>query len=182
MRRRMKKYFALPIGMALLLAVTIPLAAQAPYAAPGHAHTNIVVADAQHPNNPTGIQPVEFRETYGFDRITNLGQGMTIALVDAYKDPNIVSDVAFYANYYHKTPCNFSAVVVGNPIEGQGWDLEESLDVQQACALAPQANIILFEANSSSYTDLLAAVALASQAPYNATVISMSWGGSSGSG
>jgi subtilase family serine protease len=176
MRRRMKKYFALAIGMALVLAVTIPLAAQAPYAAPGHAHTNVVVADAQHPNNPSGIQPVEFREAYGFDRISNLGQGVTIALVDAYKDPNIASDVAFYANYYHKTPCNLTVVVLGT-IEGQGWDLEESLDVQQACALAPQANIVLVEAASSSYTDLLNAVAVATQSPYNASVVSMSWSG-----
>jgi subtilase family serine protease len=54
--------------------------------------------------------------------------------------------------------------------------LEESLDVEQACALAPRANIILVEANSDSLSDMLAAVQVAASAPYNATLVSMSWG------
>jgi subtilase family serine protease len=172
----MRKLFIAATCVALL-GSTAMLVAQAPYAPPGHAHNNVIVYDAIHPSNPTGILPQEFKEIYGFNRIPNQGQGMTIALVDAYKDPNITSDLAFYASYFHKTPCNFQVVIVGNPIEGQGWDLEESLDTQQACALAPQANIILFEANSDSFSDLLTAVQMASQAPYNASVISMSWGG-----
>lgn len=168
--------------LGILFAVTLPLMAQAPYAPPGYAHTNVIVMDISHQNNPSGILPVTFREAYGFNRIPNLGQGMTIALVDAFKDPNITSDLAFYASYFHKAPCNFQVVIIGNPPEGQGWDLEESLDVQQACALAPQANIILFEANSNSFADLLTAVATASEAPYNASVVSMSWGGSDSPG
>jgi len=79
---------------------------------------------------------------------------MTIALVDAYKDPNIASDLAFYASYFHIAPCNFQVVDLAT-VEGQGWDLEESLDVEQACVLAPQANIVLVEAASSNYSDLL---------------------------
>jgi len=71
---------------------------------------------------------------------------------------------------------------VGSPLQGQGWDLEESLDVEQACALVPAANIILVEANSNSFADLLTAVAVATSAPYNATVVSMSWGGDEFSG
>jgi subtilase family serine protease len=176
------KKSVLSIGAAALLAAALPLLAQAPYAPPGHAHTNVIVQNVSHQNTPTGILPREFKAAYGFNQIRNQGQGVTIALVDAFKDPNITSDVAFYANYFHIAPCNFSVVILGNPLEGQGWDLEESLDAQQACALAPQANIILFEANSNSYTDLLTAVATASTAPYNAQVVSMSWGGSSASG
>jgi len=51
--------------------------------------------------------------------------------VDAYDDPNIASDLAFYASYFHIAPCNFTKVKLGT-VTGQGWDLEESLDVQQA--------------------------------------------------
>jgi len=177
----MKKLSILSVGMLALLAAALPLMAQAPYAPKGFAHTNVVVLDAQHYNTPTGILPRQFRAAYGFNQIPNHGAGVTIALVDAYKDPNIVSDLAFYASYFNLAPCNFT-VVDQATVEGQGWDLEESLDVQQACALAPQANIVLVEAASSSYTDLLTAVATATQAPYNASVVSMSWGGSSGSG
>ena len=36
-----------------------------------------------------------------------------------------------------------------------GWSVEESLDVEWAHAIAPQANIILFEANSPSDADLI---------------------------
>jgi subtilase family serine protease len=171
----MRKLVILATSLALL-GSTAMLVAQAPYAPPGHAHTNVIVQDAIHPANPSGILPQEFREFYGFNRITNQGQGMTIALVDAYNDPNIVSDVAFYASYFHKTPCNFTVVNLAT-IDGQGWDLEESLDVQQACALAPQANIVLVEAASSNYSDLLNAVAVAYAPPYNASVVSMSWSG-----
>jgi subtilase family serine protease len=177
----MKKLSVLSVGVLALLVAALPLMAQAPTAPKGFAHTNVVVFDAQNPSTPTGILPVEYSAAYGFNQIRNAGAGVTIALVDAFEDPNIVSDLAFYASYFHKAPCNFTVVNLAS-VEGQGWDLEESLDVQQACALAPLANIVLVEAASSSFTDLLTAVQMATQAPYNATVVSMSWGGSEFSG
>jgi len=176
------KKFVLSIGMAAMLAAALPLIAQSPDLHHIYAYTPIQVASVQHYNTPTGILPAEYKAAYGFNRVPNQGQGVTIALVDAFDDPNITSDLAFYASYFHKAPCNFQKVVVGSPLQGQGWDLEESLDAQQACAIAPQANIILVEANSNSFSDLLDAVAVATGAPYNATVVSMSWGGSEFSG
>jgi subtilase family serine protease len=171
----MKKLFVLSIGMMVLLAVTLPLAAQSP-ASSHTVYPPIKVAPGpQNPNNPSGILPRSFKAAYGFNQINNQGQGQTIALVDAYDDPNIASDLAFYASYFHIAPCNFTKVKLGT-VTGQGWDLEESLDVQQACALAPQANIVLVEAASSNDTDLFTAVQVATAAPYNATVVSMSWG------
>jgi subtilase family serine protease len=174
----MKRVFVLSIGMSLLLAATLSLMAQAPDPHHIYAHAPVHIANVPaNPSSPTGILPAQFKAAYGFNRIPNQGQGQTIALIDAYDDPNIASDLAFYANYFHLTPCSFQKVRVGNPQQGQGWDLEESLDVEQACALAPQANIILVEANSDSFSDLLDAVAVASSAPYKASVVSMSWGG-----
>jgi len=177
----MKKLSILSVGMVALLAAALPLMGQAPTAPKGFAHTTVVVKDAQHLNNPIGILVPQYRAAYGFNQIPNQGAGVTIALVDAYKDPNITSDLTFFANYFHKGPCAFT-VVDQATIEGQGWDLEESLDVQQACALAPQANIVLVEAASNSFTDLLTAVATATQSPYNASVVSMSWGGGESEG
>ena len=60
-----------------------------------------------------------------------------------------------------------------------GWELEESLDVEWAHAMAPGANILLVEASSASDSDLLAAVSYASQ---HANVVSMSWGSGEFSG
>lgn len=170
------------IGMSALLATAFPLMAQAPDIQHMRAHPHIQIANVPaNPNNPTGILPFQYKAAYGFNQIPDQGQGMTIALVDAYKDPNVVSDLAFYANYFRISPCNFTVVDLAT-VEGQGWDLEESLDVQQACALAPQANIVLVEAASDSLTDLLNAVAVAYGAPYNASVVSMGWGAAEFSG
>lgn len=174
----MKTVRIVPAGMLFLLAFALPLTAQSPDLSHIYAHPPIqVVPGFERASSPSGILPVQFKAAYGFNQIPNQGQGQTIALVDAFDDPNIAADLQVYASTFHLTPCNFQKVIVGNPQQGQGWDLEESLDVQQACALAPKANIILVEANSNSFTDLFAAVAVASAPPYNATVVSMSWGG-----
>ena len=160
----------------VLLAAPL-LKAQVPDGSHMYAHPPIRISNVpQNPNQPTGIFPAQFKAAYGFNQIPNLGQGQTIAIVDAYDDPNIESDLEVYKAQFHLTPCNLQKVVVGNPGGSQVWALEISLDVEQACALAPQANILLVEANSQSVADLLAAVQLASSAPYNATVVSMSWG------
>ena len=173
----MKRLSVLSIGTLLLSAMSLPLVAQAPDLSHIYAHPPIQVASRPlQPNVPTGILPTQFRQAYGFNRIPNQGQGQTIAIVDAFDDPNIASDLAFYANYFHFGPCNFQKVKLGT-IQGQGWDLEESLDVEQACAIAPQANIILIEAATNSFDDLFTAVQTATAPPYNATVVSMSWGG-----
>ncbi len=55
-----------------------------------------------------------------------------------------------------------------------GWELEASLDVEWAHAVAPDADIVLAEANSNSLGDLLTASNSAVAA--GAHVVSMSWG------
>ena len=161
----------------LLVLAAIPLLAQVPDLNHMHVRAPIRISDAPpDPGTPKGILPVQFKAAYGFNRIPSQGKGQTIAIIDAYIDPVIQSDVESYLSYFHLQSCNFHVVIVGNPLHGQGWDLEESLDAEQACALAPQANVILFEANSDSLADMLMAVQVATSAPYNATVVSMSWG------
>ena len=55
------------------------------------------------------------------------------------------------------------------------WEVEETLDVEWAHAIAPGAQIILVEANSPSLPDLMAGVATAAGQP-GVSVVSMSWG------
>ncbi|MGO9469635.1 MAG: S8 family serine peptidase, partial [Isosphaeraceae bacterium] len=55
------------------------------------------------------------------------------------------------------------------------WELEESLDVEWAHAIAPGAQIVLVEASSQSLSDLMASVATAAHEP-GVSVVSMSWG------
>src|SRR5262249_40415289 len=65
------------------------------------------------------------------------------------------------------------------PRANSGWALEISLDVQWAHAIAPGAKILLVEASSNSFTNLMAAEDYAAA---NAAYVSNSWGGNEFSG
>jgi hypothetical protein len=124
--------------------------------------------------------PAEIRQAYGFSSISANGAGQTIAIVDAYDNPNILSDLkAFDAKYglpdpvFQKVNQNGSQSKL--PTADSGWGLEIALDVEWAHAVAPAAKILLVEANSSSLSDLLTAVDYASSV---SKIVSMSWGAS----
>jgi subtilase family serine protease len=130
----------------------------------------------------SGYSPDQIRKAYGFDQITGDGTGQTIAIVDAYNDPNIVQDLATFDKQFGlSAPPSFQVVSQTGtnklPKTDAGWAGEISLDVEWAHAIAPGANILLVEANSSSLDDLMTAVKYARSASGVSTV-SMSWGGS----
>ena len=131
---------------------------------------------------PAGLTPLQTRHAYGFDLITNQGAGQTIAIVDAYDDPNIASDLNVFSSKFGLRSCTtfngcFRKIYASGrkPLTNAGWALEISLDVEWAHAIAPQAKIILVEAASSSFTSLLSAVDVAVK--NGASVVSMSFGG-----
>jgi len=132
---------------------------------------------------PTGLSPVQTRHAYGFDQITNQGSGQIIGIVDAYDDPNIESDLGVFDSQFGLTACTsgngcFQKIYASGskPRTNAGWSLEMSLDVEWSHAIAPQAKIILVEAASNSFANLLQAVDVAVQ--NGASVVSMSFGGS----
>jgi hypothetical protein len=141
------------------------------------------------PGQPPGYSPAQISQAYGFNQITfssgtvtGDGSGQTIALIDAYDQPNIAGDLAtFDAMYGLAAPPRFTKVNQSGgtayPAANQSWGLEISLDVEWAHAIAPGANILLVEANSNSYSDLFAAVNYARQQS-GVVAVSMSWGGS----
>jgi hypothetical protein len=137
---------------------------------------------------PTGYAPSQIAQAYGFSGITfsggvkGDGTGQTIAIVDAYNDPNIASDLhVFDQTFGLADPPKFSVVNQNGgsalPATSAGWSEEIALDVEWAHAMAPGANILLVEANSSSLSDLLAGVDYARNAA-GVSVVSMSWGSS----
>src|SRR5205823_8652889 len=65
------------------------------------------------------------------------------------------------------------------PRKDAGWALEVSLDIQWAHAIAPGARVLLVEAASSSFTNLMAAE---DWAKTHAQYVSNSWGSSEFSG
>jgi hypothetical protein len=111
--------------------------------------------------------------------------GGVIAIVDAYDDPNAASDLTTFSSYFNLPSANFQ-VVYATGVQPQQdtlyqgtWELEESLDIEWAHAMAPYAKIILVEAASDSYTDLMAAEKVAGNLVSSAGggVVSNSWGG-----
>lgn len=116
------------------------------------------------------------------------GAGSTIAIVDAYNDPTAEADLGVFSSTYGLPACTtangcFQKVnQVGGtryPKTNAGWALEISLDVQWAHAIAPGAKILLVEATSNSFTNLLAAEDYAAG---HAQYVSNSWGSAEFSG
>jgi hypothetical protein len=105
------------------------------------------------------------------------GAGQTIAIVDAYHDPNIGHDLhTFDGNFGLSDPSLRIVSMNGVTQVNTGWASETALDVEWAHAVAPQANILLVEAASNSYSDLLAGAQYAAQQP-GVVAVSLSWGG-----
>ena len=156
------------------------------------------LSPAVTPASVAPIDPAQMRAAYGVNQImfgntAGTGAGQTIAIVDAYNDPNIIADANSFSSTFGLPQFNASGeptLQVLNETGGTslpsnsspgGWDIEESLDVEWAHSIAPQANIILFEANSASYFDLLSAVQTAADYA-GVSAVSMSWGGGEFSG
>ncbi len=132
--------------------------------------------------SPGGLSPNQIRVAYGVNQVgfngnvVGNGAGQTIAIIDAYYDPNIASDLGkFDAQYGLSAPPSLSQYVQnGLGTANAGWGLETALDVEWAHSMAPAANIDLIEAAPDT-TDLFGAVHLATGLP-GVSVVSMSFG------
>jgi subtilase family serine protease len=145
-------------------------------------------AAPQYTSAPTGYAPSQVSHAYGFNQITfnngtikGDGSGQTIAIVDAYDDPNITSDLHQFDLAFGLPDPAFTKVNENGgtalPAGNTAWATEIALDVEWAHAIAPGASILLVEADSNSLADLLSAVQYAANQP-SVSVVSMSWGGS----
>ena len=143
-------------------------------------------------SGPTGTSPSQIRHAYGIDQITfnggtvaGDGSGTTIAIVDAYDDPNIANDLHQFDLRFGLPDPIFTKVNQNGgstmPSPNGGWISEIALDVEWSHAIAPKANILLVEANSSSNSDLFQAVRTAARTP-GVVAVSMSWAGGESSG
>lgn len=148
-----------------------------------------------HVATPSGYTPPQITHGYGFDNINfngtpGDGRGQTIAIVDVYHNAPLANDLNTFDQTFFQ-PGSAGARPASSFLTqvdehgGQSfptaspngsWELESSLDVQWAHAVAPAANILLVEAASTSLGDLLTAVDTARQAP-GVVAVSMSWGG-----
>ena len=141
--------------------------------------------------------PSQIRTAYGINSIqlgslVGDGSGQTIAIIDAYDDPNVLTDLQAFSAQFSLPGFNGTGQPTfqkldenGNPITyptsvpasgTSGWALEESLDVEWAHAVAPMANLILIETVGPYESDMLTTAVNTARKLPGVSVVSMSFG------
>jgi subtilase family serine protease len=114
---------------------------------------------------PYGYGPADLQSAYKLATAAAAdGRGQTVAIVDAYDDPNAESDLAVYRAQYKLPACttangcfakvNESGRRGDYPLADPGWAVEISLVLDMVSAICPHCHILLVEATSSYITDL----------------------------
>jgi subtilase family serine protease len=133
-----------------------------------------------------GLRPVDLQSAYNLPSAT-AGTGQTIAIIDAFDNPNAESDLNAYRSAFNLPACpgpsvggtcfrkvNQAGDTSPLPVPNRRWGQEIAIDLDMASAVCPNCNLILVEANSSSLDDLVLAVDTA--VAMGANEISNSWG------
>jgi subtilase family serine protease len=124
-----------------------------------------------------GWAPVDFQTRYNLPSSTK-GAGQIVAIVDAYDNPNVASDLAQYRSNFGLGTANFTKYnqngqTSGYPSGNVGWGVEIDLDVEMVSAVCPKCTIYLIEANGADTADLEAAEVTAVN--LGAHIVSNSW-------
>ena len=125
-------------------------------------------------SSPFGLSPDVVRRAYN---LPSTGSNVTIAIIDAYDYPTAENDLATFSRQFGLPTGNFEKHrMPGANTVNQEWALEAALDIEWAHAIAPNARILLIEARSPSFVDLLSAINYATSRQ-DVVAVSMSWGG-----
>jgi subtilase family serine protease len=153
-----------------------PGAGAAPSSSPG--------PNAQTIGPAGGITPFDLATAYGFNSLTSAST-QKVAIVDAFDDPTIESNLQTFDAQYGLATCttangcfkkvNQSGAASPLPPPDAGWAGEIALDVETVHSVCQTCKIILVEATSNSFANLEAATNEA--ATLGATEISNSYGG-----
>jgi subtilase family serine protease len=130
-----------------------------------------------------GYTPRQYRGAYGVARSGLTGKGKTIAIVDAYASPTMLADANQYAQdvgdapfrsgqYREVLPPSYDLTT---ECDAPGWYGEESLDVEVAHGMAPDANLTYVGAADCTDPSLLDALTKIVDS-HLADVVSNSWG------
>ncbi len=130
------------------------------------------------------LSPQQIQSAYGFNQLYNTGingSRQSIAIIDAYGDPNLQVDINSFDYQYGLSPLTVgSNLIVKTPLgtptsHFNNWTAETALDVEVAHSLAPGAKIYLVLApNESSLFNAINYTV--NNLPVN--TISISWGSS----
>lgn len=182
-----KRLIVVMAAITFLAAITTSASASAPSRTEHYANHPLRVRPGAS-TSPTGLSPATIKSVYNFPTSLTAGAGTTIGIVDAFDDPTAESDLGVFSSQFGLPACTtangcFTKVDQNGgtnfPRTDSGWALEISLDIQWAHAIAPGAKILLVEATTNSFTNLLAAE---DYAKTHSQYVSNSWGASEFSG
>ncbi|MEU3979067.1 carboxypeptidase regulatory-like domain-containing protein [Streptomyces sp. NPDC026672] len=114
---------------------------------------------------PEGLGPQDIQSAYNLP--ADGGAGQTVAIVDAYDNPNAEADLAVYRSQYGLPPCTtangcFRKVDqrggTDYPRSNDSWAGEIALDLDMVSAAAPAAHILLVETDNDDLRNLAAGV------------------------
>lgn len=133
----------------------------------------------------SGFTPLQIQTAYGLSNVAvststggsvaGDGSGQTIAIIGAFHNPTIQSDLDVFNSEYGLPRTTVTVVNLGTSETHSTWASESAMDVQWAHALAPGASIVLVEAASDGGDDVMKAVDVARNLP-GVSVVSMSFG------
>ena len=137
------------------------------------------------PWNVCGYTPSQVRGAYGVSTSGMTGKGQTVAIVDAYASPTMLSDANQFAKvtgdkpfrpgqYQQYLPSTFTETAA-NECDAASWYGEETLDVESVHGQAPDANVRFVAGASCNDPDLLNALAYIVD-NHLASIVSDSWG------
>ncbi len=126
----------------------------------------------------SGWAPADLQARYNLPSSTK-GSGQIVAIVDAYDNPNVASDLATYRSNYGLGTADFTKYnqqgQTGSYPQGNtGWGVQIDVDVEMVSASCPLCTIYLIEANSAEGSDLAASVREAVK--LGAHIVNASWG------
>jgi subtilase family serine protease len=119
---------------------------------------------------PAGYGPAELQQAYNLTAASaRNGRGETVAIVDAYDDPDAASDLSVYRAQWGLPPLCGPGAIRGCvtftkvnqrgttsplPAADPGWSQEISVDVDTVSAVCPNCDILLVEANAATLPSL----------------------------
>ena len=176
-----------PAGTAGAAHSQVPVCPGPAQAGTARCHAHVVTDSGGAPDassGPKGLGPAQIQSAYKLPGVSSSAHP-TVAIVDAYNDPNAESDLGVFRAQFGLPACT-----TGNgcfrkmdqrggtsyPRTDAGWAGEISLDLDAVSSACPTCHILLVEADSNSFANLAAAV---DQAAGTAGVaaISNSYGG-----
>ena len=151
-----------------------------PDAPPGHVVCDVLIEDhpGAIPNTYAGgWEPSELQAAYNLPSKTR-GKGQLVAIVDAYDNPDVASDLAVYRKQFGLPTANFhkynqKGQQKNYPQGSPSWGVEIDLDVQMVSAICPNCSIALIESTTSGSPDMQTAEAEAVK--LGAHIVSNSW-------